>query len=124
MSSREAPNASESREIDVTTVLESLLASAEFSLTLEPFAGNLEPSVWVKLPPGPTIDDLEEVLDYLAGRLDVLALDNSSWLVENEKMGTRKGRSALVVPAADVPRAMAAVRGIFGHMVTVEAKDA
>jgi hypothetical protein len=100
----------------VTTAIETLLASAEISLTLEPFAGNLEPSVWVKLPSSATIDDLDEVLDHLAGRLEVLALGNSAWLVENEKMGARRGRSAYVVPPDDVERAMQALRDAFGKV--------
>ena len=116
MSSRKAVVALRTKEKIVTTAIATLLASAEISLTLEPFAGNLEPSVWVKLPSSATIDDLEEVLDYLARRLEVLAIGNSAWLVENEKMGARKGRSALVVPADEVPTAMQALREMFGHV--------
>jgi hypothetical protein len=85
---------SQTTEIDVTTVLDALLGCAEFSLTLEPFAGNLEPSIWAKLPLDCTNEDLDKVLYYLGSRLDGIAAGKPRWLVENEKWGIRKGRSA------------------------------
>jgi len=123
MSSREAAYRLEIKEGYVTTKFDVLLASTEFSLTLVPFAGKFEPSIWAQLPAEATIEDLDDVLDYLGSHLDGIAADEPGWLVENEKWSTRKGRSALVVPASDVERAMQALRQEFGLFVTEEPKQ-
>jgi hypothetical protein len=116
MSSHEAPNASErQKEMIVTTILDGLLASATFDLTLEPFAGNLEPSVWVKLPPDATLEDLDEVLDYVGGCVDRIASEERWWSVETSPWGLHRGFVALVVPKDDLPRAMLKLCRTFPH---------
>ena len=86
-----------------------LLDCCAVRVVLDDCGDALAPAVEVELPDNATIDDVDEVLDYFAGRLDWLRVGEPSWSVEITWRTSTRGAVALVVPDEQLLRATRAV---------------
>src|SRR5262249_5339939 len=96
--------------------LDALLRIGRVSVSLEPFMTELEPSVWVEVPEGRSIDETDEVLDFLVSKLDVMAFDAEGWSAHTEKRGERRGRAYLELPRSSAEQAVEELRTRFAFL--------